>query len=132
VLWLYLIPLYLIGLALIVFGTFALLSRIRGGRYLRPVVAAISRVPLLRRLMERATKAALERQNPDLASALRKLERAGATRDPQRAQAALSRLTPAERRAYMDAAGQQGAMPSGSNREQRRRMERMKRSQQGR
>jgi hypothetical protein len=126
VIWLYLIPVYVVGLTLIVFGSFALLSRIKGGKYVRPVVAFLSRVPFVKRLFEKATRAALERQNPDLASAIRKLERAGATRDPQRAQSALSRLTPAERKAYMQAAGQQGAMPEPANRAQRRRMEKMR------
>ena len=50
--WLYLIPVYLLLLVLLVFGTFAILSRVRGGRYLRPVIATISKVPILKRLMD--------------------------------------------------------------------------------
>jgi hypothetical protein len=73
------------------------------------------------------TRAALEKQNPELASAIRKLERAGAARDPQRAQRALSQLTAAERRAYLDAAGEAADAPEPSNREQRRRMQRAQR-----
>jgi hypothetical protein len=124
--WLYLIPLYILLFALILFGAFALLSRVKGGRYVRPVVAFLTKVPFIKRLFEKATRAALEKQNPELASAIRKLERSGATRDPQRAQSALSNLTPAERKAYMQAAGQQGAMPQPTNRAQRRRMEKMR------
>jgi len=75
--------------------------------------------------MKKASEAALERQNPDLASAIKKLERYGATRDPQRAQQAMSKLTASERRAYLDAAGEQTeSMPQEMNRQMRRQMER--------
>jgi D-serine dehydratase len=91
---------------------------------MRPIVELLAKVPLFKRLMQKASTAALERQNPELASAIKKLERAGATRDPQKAQAALSRLAPSERRAYLEAVEeQQGAMPTPANREQRRRLE---------
>ena len=55
-----------------------------------------------------------------------KLERSGATRDPMKAQQAMSRLTAAERQAYLDAAGEQGAMPQAMNRAQRRAQEKLK------
>lgn len=116
--WYVFIPLYILGAILLLLGTFALLSRVRGGHYLRPVVRLMSKVPFLRRMMEKATKAAIERQNPDLASAMRKLERAGAHRDPQRAQRAMSQLTAAERRAWLQAAAAEG--PQASNRAERR------------
>ncbi|MBA2358639.1 MAG: hypothetical protein H0V84_09465 [Actinobacteria bacterium] len=123
----YFIPLYILGGLLVLFGLLALLARIRGGRYLRPVFAFLARVPFMKRLLAKASTAALERQNPELASAIRKLERsgAGAATDPRRAQAALGRLTAEERRAYLEAAGEQGAMPEARNREERRRLERM-------
>ena len=126
--WIVLIPLYVIGTLLLLFGVFAALSRIRGGRYLRPVVAFMTKVPLLRRLLTRASRAALERENPELASAIAKLERAGAVRDPRRAEAALSRLTPAERRAWLQAAGEQNVMPEPQNRQQRRHLERTRKA----
>jgi hypothetical protein len=116
--WWYFIPLYILGAILLVLGVFALLSRIRGGRYLRPVVNVLSKVPILRRMMEKATKAAIERQNPELASAIRKLERAGAHKDPRRAQRAMSQLTAAERRAWLQAAAAEG--PQAANRAERR------------
>ena len=116
--WLLFIPLFIVAFLLLVLGVFALLSRIRGGRYLRPVVQVVAKVPLFRRMLERATKAAIERQNPDLASAIRKLERAGAHRDPRRAQKAMSQLTAAERRAWLDAAA--GEAPQVGNRAERR------------
>jgi len=128
--WTYFIPLYVLGGLLLLFGAFALLARVRGGRYVRPVIALISKVPLFRRWMTKAWKASLERQNPALASAVEKLERAGVGRDPQRAQAALSRLTAAERRAYLEAAGEQGMMPEPTNRAERRRLEKLQKKTQ--
>lgn len=124
----YLIPVYVLGFLLLLLATFALLARVRGGRYARPVVQAIAKVPLLKRMLERASRAALERQNPALASAIKKLERSGAHRDPLKAQAALSQLSAEERRAYLEAAGAQGAFEQQTvNRELRRRQQRMQR-----
>ena len=124
--WTYFVPLFVLGALALLFGIVALLSRIRGGRYIRPVFTLLARAPLVGKLLQRASRAALERQNPELASAIRKLERLGATRDPKRAQAALSQLTAAERRAYLDAAGEQtdeqAAVPQ--NRALRRQMAR--------
>jgi hypothetical protein len=124
----YLYPIVIIGALVLLFGTFALLARIQNGRYLRPLVTQLARVPLFRKLMTRASAAALERQNPDLASALKKLERAGGTRDPLQAQRALSRLTADERQAYLEAIGEQqgaGTLQAASNRAERRRLEKM-------
>lgn len=121
----YLWPVVILGAIALLFGAFALLARFRGGKYLRPIVTWLAKVPLFRKLMTKASAAALERQNPDLASALKKLERSGATRDPLQAQRALSRLTPGERQAYMEAIGEQGMMPAATNRQERRRLEKM-------
>jgi hypothetical protein len=126
--WILLLPLYILAALVLVLGTFALLGRIKGGKYLRPVVQGISKVPLFRKGLQKASTAALERQNPDLASAIKKMERMGATTDPRKAQSAIGRLTPAERRAYMAAAQEQGytdQMPQ--NRQMRRKLERMQR-----
>jgi hypothetical protein len=126
--WILLLPLYILAALVLVLGTFALLGRIKGGKYLRPVVQTISKVPLFRKGLQRASTAALERQNPDLASAIKKMERMGATTDPRKAQSAIGRLTPAERRAYMAAAQEQGytdQMPQ--NRQMRRKLEKMQR-----
>lgn len=119
----YLIPVFVLAGLLVLFGSLVLLGRWRQGRYLKPLLLALAKVPFLDRWMKRASQAALEKQNPDLASAIRKLERVGATRDPLAAQRAMSKLTPAERQAYLEAAGEQdssGAM----NRAERRRLER--------
>jgi hypothetical protein len=130
--WLFLIPVWILVGLLLLLGIFALLGRIQGGRYLKPIVQRLMKLPLLGRMMKKASEAALERQNPELASAIKKLERYGATRDPQRAQQAMSRLTAAERRAYLDAAGEQQPADMPSNRQMRRQMERARKGQRGR
>jgi hypothetical protein len=121
----YLIPVFVLGGLVLVLGTLALLSRVQGGRYLRPVIVFLSKVPLIKRLIEKASQAAIERYNPELAGAMKKLKRAGADKDPLRAQQALSTLSSDERKAWMEAAGQQGALDQPVNRAQRRAMERM-------
>jgi hypothetical protein len=130
--WLYFIPIYIAFALVLLFATFALATRVRGGRYARPLMQGLTKIPGLRRLIMKASRAALARQNPDAASALQKLERAGVANDPQRAQAALSRLTPAERRAYLEAAGQEGALPEPVNRQQRRAMQKLQKQRRGR
>ena len=121
--WFYLFPLYILGGLLLVLGVFALLGRIAGGRYLKPILNFLMKVPLLGRGLRKASQAALERQNPDLASAVKKLERSGVARDPQRAQQALSRLSAEERRAYLDATSEQTERVA-QNRQMRRQLER--------
>jgi hypothetical protein len=122
---LWLLPIIVLGALVLLVGIFALLSRIQGGRYLRPIVALVAKIPFMRRLMMKASAKAIERDNPELASAMRKVEQFGTPKTPQQAQKLLGRLTPAERRAYMAAVGEQGAMPEPANREQRRAMEKM-------
>lgn len=120
-----LIPVWILLGLLVLLGSLALLGRIENGRYLRPLFAAMSKVPLLRRWLERMSTAAMERTNPELASAMRKMQRSGALRDPQRAQAAMSQLTSQERRALLEMQEQQGVVsPEATNREMRRRLDR--------
>lgn len=122
----YLIPIFVLGGLVLLFGVLALLSRIQNGRFLRPVIVFLSKVPLVKRLIEKASQAAIERYNPELGSAMKKLKRAGADRDPMQAQKALSTLSATERKAWMEAAGQQTATEqTPANRAQRRAMERM-------
>jgi hypothetical protein len=119
-----LIPLWIVLGILVLFGLLALLGRVQNGRYLRPLFAAMAKVPILRGWLQKASTAAMERSNPELASAMRKLQRTGAHRDPQRAQAAMSSLTAQERRAVLEMQEQQGALPpEATNREMRRRLE---------
>ena len=120
-----LIPLWiLLGLVLLM-GVVAVLGRVQNGRYLRPLVALISKVPLFRRWLQKASTAALERSNPELASAMKKMQRTGAMRDPMKAQAAMSQLTREERRAILELQEQQGmgVAPEATNRQMRRRLE---------
>ena len=84
--WLIFTPLIVLGTLLVLFGVTALLGRIAGGRYLRPIVLGLSKVPFLKRLFERMANSALERENPELASALRKLQRFGTPTTPEAAQ----------------------------------------------
>jgi hypothetical protein len=123
--WIILIPVYVLLALLLVLGIFALLGRIAGGKYLKPIVGFLMKLPLVGKGMRRMSQAALERQNPELASAVKKMERAGVARDPQRAAQAMSRLTRAERAAYLDATTEQAdAVPM--NRQMKRQMERAK------
>ncbi len=119
--WLIWTPLIVLGTLLVLFGLTLLLGRIAGGRYLRPIVVGLAKLPFLKKLFVRASNAALERENPELASAMRKLQRFGTPTTPEAAQRALARLTPAERRAYMQAAGEQADVPEALNRAARRR-----------
>ena len=122
----YLIPVFVLGGLLASLAVFALLSRIQGGKYVRPLANLLVRTPVVGGWMKKASRAALERQNPELASAIRKLERAGVARDPMRAQKAMSTLTAAERQAYLDAAGEQGSFDTPQNRAMRRQYARTK------
>jgi hypothetical protein len=116
----WLIPIVVLGAILVLMGIFVFLGRFRDGRYLRPIMPVLLRTPLLGKTLQKASKAALERENPALASAMRKLERAGVQRDPQRAARALDQLTADERRAYMAAIAETGTGPEPTNRAQRR------------
>jgi len=128
-----LIPLWILLGLLFLLGVVALLGRIQNGRYLRPVITLISKVPLFRRGLQKASNAALERSNPELASAMKKMQRSGALRDPNRAQAAMSQLTAPERRALLQVQEEQGGIaPEATNREMRRKLERAKRDSQRR
>jgi hypothetical protein len=128
-----LIPLWILLGLLLLLGVVALLGRIQNGRYLRPVINLISKVPMFRRGLQKASNAALERSNPELASAMKKMQRSGALRDPNRAQAAMSQLTAPERRALLQVQEEQGGMaPEATNREMRRKLEKAKRDSQRR
>jgi hypothetical protein len=123
-----LIPLWvLLGISVLFLG-FALLARVQNGRYVRPVVNGMMKVPILQRWITKGSRAAMERSNPELASALRKLEpHAKHLHDPQQAQKVMSRLTREERAALLDMQDQQGvAAPEATNRQMRRQLEKQK------
>jgi hypothetical protein len=117
------IPLVVLLVLLVLLGSVVVLGRVRNGRYLRPVVTFLSKVPLFKRWFQRASIAALERQNPELAAAMKKIQAFGEPKTPEQAQRMLNLLTPAERRAYMAAVGEESQVPETTNRELRRRME---------
>jgi hypothetical protein len=120
-----LIPVWILLFLVVLLGVVALLGRVQNGRYLRPVLLLLMKVPLLKKWIEKASNAAIERSNPELASAMKKMQRTGALRDPMKAQAAMSQLTRDERRALLEMQDQQGAgvAPEATNREMRRRLE---------
>jgi hypothetical protein len=128
-----LIPVWILLGLLLLLGVLALLGRIKGGKYLRPVVGAVAKVPIFRKWLQKASNAALERSNPELASAMKKMQRTGALRDPQKAQAAMSQLTRDERRALMEMQDQQQVVsPEATNRQMRRRLEKAQKNAQRR
>jgi hypothetical protein len=120
-----LIPVWILLFLVLLLGVFALLGRIQNGRYLRPVITTLMKVPILKKWIEKGSQAAIERSNPELASAMKKMQRTGALRDPMKAQAAMSQLTRDERRALLDMQEQQGigVAPEATNRQMRRRLE---------
>ena len=117
------IPFVVLLVFAVLLGILVLLGRIRGGRYLRPIVTFLSKVPLFKRWFQKMSIAALERQNPELAAAMKKMQALGEPKTPEQAQRMLNLLTPSERRAYMEAVGQEAEMPEATNRQLRRRME---------
>jgi hypothetical protein len=122
--FLFFLPFIILGVLLVLMLVLFLLARIRNGRYLRPVVTLLSRIPFMRRWFQKMSVAAYERSNPELAGAIKKMQSFGDIKTPEQAQRALAVLTPAERKAYMELVGEQGEMPEPSNRDQRRRVER--------
>jgi hypothetical protein len=118
--WLPLLVLLVLSLLMLVL---VVLGRFRGGKYLRPIVTLLSKVPLFRRWFQKASISALERSNPELASAMKKMTAFGEPKTPEQAQRMLNMLTPSERRAYMAAVGEEGQLPEPTNRQQRRRIE---------
>jgi hypothetical protein len=123
-----LIPLWILLFLCLLLGILALLGRFRGGRYLRPVITLMSKVPFLKRGIEKASRSAIERSNPELASAIRKLEpHAKQLHNPQQAQKAMSRLTREERAALLEMQEQQGGPElEATNRQMRRQLEKQR------
>jgi hypothetical protein len=117
------IPLFVLLFLALLLGVFVLLGRLKGGKYLRPIVTFLSKVPLFKKWFQKASIAALERENPELAAAMKKMTAFGEPKSPEQAQRMLNLLTPAERRAYMAAVGQETETPDAANRQLRRRME---------
>jgi hypothetical protein len=122
--WWFLIPLIVLGVILLLFLLLLVLGRYKNGKLLRPIVTWLTRFGFMRRLFTRVSTAALERQNPELAGAMRKMNTVASNPNPQAVQKAMSRLTPAERRAYFEATEAQSS-DAAPNRQARRRVEKM-------
>jgi hypothetical protein len=121
--WLF-VPLIILGVALFLVALLIFLGRFKNGALLRPVIGRLSRIGFMRRFFTSVSTKAIERQNPELASAIKKMNVVASNPNPQAAQKAMSRLTPAERRAYLDAAQeQQETAPELLNRQNRRRLQ---------
>jgi len=117
------IPLVIMVVLVLLMGVLVLLGKISNGKYLRPVITFLSKVPLFKRWFQKASIAALERENPELAAAMKKMTAFGEPKNPEQAQRMLNLLTPSERRAYMAAVGAESETPEAANRQLRRRME---------
>jgi len=122
--FLYFLPFIVLGGLLVAMAVLFLLARIQNGRFLRPLVTQLSKIPLMRRWFQKMSVAAYERSNPELAGAIKKMQTFGDIKTPEQAQRALAVMTPTERKAYMELVGEQGQMPEPINRDQRRRVER--------
>jgi len=128
--WLY-IPLTILLVVVLLFGLVVLLGRFRNGALLKPVIGWLSRFGFMRRFFTSISTKAIERQNPELAGAIKKMQTVATNPNPQAVQKAMSRLTAAERRAYMEAAQEQGGVPDTANRQMRRQAERMQQQARG-
>ena len=111
---LFFLPFIILGVALLLMLVLFLLARIQNGRFLRPIVTQLSKIGFMRRWFQKMSVAAYERSNPELAGAIKKMQSFGDIKTPEQAQRALAVMTPAERKAYMEMVGEQGAMPEPS------------------
>lgn len=123
-----LIPLWIVLGLLVILAILAILGRVQNGRFLRPVLLLLMKVPLFKRWIEKGSRAAMERTNPELASAMRKLEpHQKHLHDPVRAQKAMSQLTKQERAALLAMQDEAGTMPEeATNRQMRRALEKQR------
>jgi hypothetical protein len=122
--FLFVLPFIILACLLVLMLLVFVLARVGNGKALRPIVTLLSKIPFMRRWFQKMSVAAYERSNPELASAIKKMQTFGDIKTPEQAQRALAVMTPAERKAYMELAGEQGQMPEPVNRDQRRRVER--------
>ena len=117
-------PLIIIVSVLVFMGLLIFLGRFRNGRYLRPIILWLNKIPWLSKQFQRVSQAAIEKQNPELASAMRKLQRVGPNPDQKKLTQAYHSLSQDERRAYQEAIEAQGGMPEAPNRQMRRAQQR--------
>ncbi|MEI7759891.1 MAG: hypothetical protein WCJ67_03885 [Thermoleophilia bacterium] len=122
--FLFILPFIILGVLLVAMLVLYLLARIQNGRFLRPLVTLLSKIPYMRRWFQKMSVSAYERSNPELAGAIKKMQTFGEIKTPEQAQRALSVMSASERKAYVAMVEEQGAMPEPVNRDQRRRQER--------
>jgi hypothetical protein len=84
-----------------------------GGRYARALLARAAQIPALHRAVTRAYLRELEKTNPVAARAYAKLEHVSGKRSARHTERALSVLSPAERRAYLELFGDYAEQPLG-------------------
>jgi hypothetical protein len=123
-----LIPIIFLGLGILFLLLMLALGKIRGGIYMQKLVMTLAKIGFKRRFFVWSQKRLVEKQNPELASVMRKLERLGPSPDPRQTQQVISRFTRAEKRAYdeyLAMARDQGTLPEAPNRQARRQQQRM-------
>ena len=123
-----LIPLIILGVGILLLLLLLFLGRFRGGIYMQKLVMTLAKIGFMRRFFTWSQKRLMEKQNPELASVMRKLERLGPSPDPRQTQQVISRFTRAEKRAYdeyLAMARDQGTLPEAPNRQARRQQQRM-------
>jgi hypothetical protein len=123
-----LIPIIVLGIAVLLMLLLLFLGRFRGGRYMQSLVMTLAKIGFMRRFFTWSQKRLMEKQNPELASVMRKLERLGTSPDPRQTQQVISRFTRAEKRAYdeyLATMRDAGTLPEAANRQQRRQQQRL-------
>ena len=123
-----LIPILVLSVLIVVMGLLVFLGKFRGGKYMRSIVITLAKIGFMRRFFAWSQRKVTEKQNPELASVMRKLERLGPSPDPREAQRVVSRFTRAEKRAYdeyLAIAREQGVVPDARNRQERRAQQRV-------
>jgi hypothetical protein len=123
-----LIPIIVLGIAVLLMLLLLFLGRFRGGKYMQSLVMTLAKIGFMRRFFTWSQKRLMEKQNPELASVMRKLERLGPSPDPRQTQQVISRFTRAEKRAYdeyLATMRDAGTLPEAANRQQRRQQQRL-------
>ena len=110
--FLFFLPFIVLGVVLLVMLILFLLARIQNGRFLRPIVTQLSRIPFMRRWFQKMSVAAYERSNPELAGAIKKMQSFGEIKTPEQAQRALAVMTPQSARRTWSSSASRARCPS--------------------
>jgi hypothetical protein len=90
-----------------VLGIFALLGRVAGGKYLKPIVGFLMKLPLIGKADAEDVAGGARAAKPGARERRRKMERAASPRIHSVPRRRLSRLSRDERAAYLDATTEQ-------------------------